>query len=86
MVIHHRQSSSSDPHQYNETSSAVGRLQYWEHVLTLRSQVGWVGPGFAYLSGVILAAIMLVIVICSLPCVRRSGHFEVNPICLQLSH
>ncbi|CAF0896271.1 unnamed protein product [Didymodactylos carnosus] len=34
-------------------------------------------PSFAPLSGLILSLILIVIVICSIDCVRRSGHFEI---------
>ncbi|XP_076438955.1 NADPH oxidase 5-like isoform X2 [Babylonia areolata] len=45
-------------------------------LFTLRAGVGWI-DGFAPLSGVILDLILLVMFICSMDFVRRSGNFEV---------
>lgn len=51
------------------------------HVMTLYTftthhDIGWVG-GAASITGWVLLAILLVMFLCSLPCVRRSGRFEV---------
>ncbi|XP_050396524.2 NADPH oxidase 5 [Patella vulgata] len=47
-----------------------------EFLITTKAQLGWV-YGLAPLSGVILNAILIVIIICSLPFIRRSGKFQV---------
>lgn len=54
-------------------------LEYWEFLFTLRSGIGWIGPGFACLSGFTLVVILAVLAVFSLPCVRQSGYFEVSP-------
>lgn len=46
------------------------------YLLTTHHDIGWVG-GTACITGWVLLAILLVMVLCSLPCVRRSGRFEV---------
>ncbi|KAL8595540.1 hypothetical protein ACOMHN_000748 [Nucella lapillus] len=51
-------------------------LNVAEILFTLDARVGWI-TGFAPLSGVILDLILLVMFICSLDFVRRSGNFEV---------
>ena len=46
-------------------------------IFTLDSSIGWLIGGTAYMSGVVLDLILVIMVVCSLSCVRRSGHFEV---------
>ncbi|ESO98417.1 hypothetical protein LOTGIDRAFT_159226 [Lottia gigantea] len=48
----------------------------WEFIFTTKANIGWV-LGFAPLSGVILDVILIVMIICSMPFIRRSGHFQV---------
>lgn len=59
-------------------STATPPLEYWEYLFTFKSKIGFVGPGFAYLSGVLLDIILLVMFLCSLSFVRRGGHFQVG--------
>ncbi|XP_064476773.1 NADPH oxidase 5-like isoform X2 [Ornithodoros turicata] len=49
---------------------------YSLYLFTTQHDIGWVG-GTACITGWALLAILLVMVLCSLPCVRRSGRFEV---------
>ncbi|CAN8004394.1 unnamed protein product [Ixodes hexagonus] len=46
------------------------------YTLTTHHDIGWVG-GAASITGWVLLAVLLVMFLCSLPCVRRSGRFEV---------
>ena len=57
---------------------SITPLAYWEYLFTLRSRIGWIGPGFAFLSGVILDVILIIMVICSMPFIRRKGYFRVR--------
>lgn len=57
---------------------AKGTPEYWEFLFTLKSKIGFVGPGFAYLSGIVLIIVLTVMFICSMPFVRRKGHFQVS--------
>ncbi|PVD36334.1 hypothetical protein C0Q70_03313 [Pomacea canaliculata] len=52
------------------------KLNLFEILFTLKAKVGWF-YGFAPLSGVILDVILLIMFICSMEFVRRSGCFEV---------
>ncbi|XP_070546727.1 NADPH oxidase 5-like isoform X2 [Ptychodera flava] len=54
-------------------------LEIWECLFTTKAMVGSVDwhYGTAYLTGWILDLILLVMVVCSMPFVRRSGHFQV---------
>lgn len=56
--------------------NAANETQAWEVLFTTVLGHGLV-EGSAYITGWILMIILIVIVICSLPFVRRSGHFEV---------
>ena len=53
-------------------------LSYEEILFTMKARVGYVGPGFAFLSGIVLMIVLTVMFICSMPFVRRSGHFQVS--------
>ena len=53
-------------------------LKYWEYLFTLKGPLGYLIPGFAFLSGDIILVITIIMVICSMPFVRRSGKFEVS--------
>ena len=44
---------------------------------TVEPDIGWI-DGSAPLSGIILCIILLIIVICSMQWIRRSGHFQVS--------
>ncbi len=67
-----------DAKKPNSTYAALNGVEYWEILFTLKSGIGWIGPGFAYISGVILDIVLTIMVICSMPFVRRSGHFQVQ--------
>ncbi|KAM5178454.1 NADPH oxidase 5 isoform 1-T1 [Callospermophilus lateralis] len=56
--------------------SEASPFQFWELLLTTRPGIGWV-HGSASPTGVALLLLLLLMVICSSPCVRRSGHFQV---------
>lgn len=51
-------------------------LPLWRYFLWVGTGVGWVG-GAAGLTGVLLLAMLVVMVACALPCVRKNGFFEV---------
>ncbi|EEC04724.1 NADPH oxidase, putative, partial [Ixodes scapularis] len=46
------------------------------YTFTTHHDIGWVG-GAASITGWVLLAVLVVMFLCSLPCVRRSGRFEV---------
>ncbi|XP_048251238.1 NADPH oxidase 5-like [Haliotis rufescens] len=54
--------------QYNLTVPAF--------IFTTEADIGWVA-GFAPLSGVLLVVVFVIMFICSMPFVRKSGHFQV---------
>ncbi|XP_052261519.1 NADPH oxidase 5-like isoform X2 [Dreissena polymorpha] len=56
--------------------NAANETQTWEVLFTTVLGLGLV-EGWAYITGWILMVILIVIVICSHPFVRRSGHFQV---------
>ncbi|XP_077905521.1 NADPH oxidase 5 isoform X2 [Ictidomys tridecemlineatus] len=56
--------------------SGASPFQFWELLLTTWPGIGWV-HGSASPTGVALLLLLLLMVICSSPCVRRSGHFQV---------
>ncbi|ELU05066.1 hypothetical protein CAPTEDRAFT_147607, partial [Capitella teleta] len=58
-------------------STAAPLPEYWEYLFTFKSKIGFIGPGFGYLSGVILDVILLIMFLCSLSFVRRTGHFQI---------
>ncbi|CAG0904649.1 unnamed protein product [Cyprideis torosa] len=53
-------------------------LSYWEWMLTMKSEFGGLIPGIANVTGVVLMIIILVMVICSMPYIRKNGMFEVE--------
>ena len=53
-----------------------GELPMWHYIFWIQTGLGWVG-GAAGLTGVLLTIILAVMVVFSLPCVRRKGFFEV---------
>ncbi|KAJ8311769.1 hypothetical protein KUTeg_011124 [Tegillarca granosa] len=56
--------------------SQSGDIALLEMLLTTKAGIGWI-LGSAYITGWILLVILVVMVICSLSCVRRRGYFEV---------
>ena len=62
-----------------DTNRTAGGLPYplWQYFFFVGTDLGWV-CGSAGLTGVLLLLILIVMVLCSLPCVRRRGHFEVS--------
>ena len=52
-----------------------------EILFTTKADMGWVGPT-AYITGWPLLGLLIIITVCSLPFVRRGGHFEVSAILL----
>ncbi|CAM9899261.1 unnamed protein product [Lampetra planeri] len=52
------------------------RYSLWEFLLTTRPGIGWVS-GSASVTGVLLQVLVGLMLVCSSPCVRRGGHFEV---------
>ncbi|XP_060064880.1 NADPH oxidase 5-like [Ylistrum balloti] len=56
--------------------NATSDLQAWEVLFTTKAGIGFVGAS-AFITGWILDVVLVIMVICSLPFVRRSGHFEV---------
>ena len=61
---------------YLEQNAPEIGLKAWEFLLTHKFNLG-LAPGAAYITGWMLVIILTVIVICSLPFVRRGGHFQV---------
>lgn len=55
-------------------------IEMWEVLFTPEADIGFVGHS-AFITGWILDVILLVMAVCSLPFVRRSGHFQVNSCC-----
>ncbi|XP_067827251.1 NADPH oxidase 5 [Heptranchias perlo] len=53
-----------------------GTYQLWEYLFTTRPGIGWI-YGMTSITGVILQLLIILMLICSSPFVRRSGHFEV---------
>ena len=53
-----------------------GSLPLWQYFFYVNTGLGWV-YGTAGLTGDLLIVLLIVIVICSLPCVRNKGFFEV---------
>ena len=47
-------------------------------VLLLREHRVWVRAGMAGITGDLLLLIVIMIVVCALPCIRRKGYFEVR--------
>ena len=79
--------TSTTPTSTTNVTSTATTPTYWECLFTTRCGIGWIpGFGFAYLSGVLLWVPLLVIVVFSLPWVRRGGHFHVSPHVTSVSH
>lgn len=57
--------------------TADSGIEVWEYLFTTKAGEGWVG-GTAGISGVLLFVVFGIMALMSLPCVRRSGNFEVN--------
>ena len=57
--------------------SNTGRWTYLEWLLTNKPHVLGLVDGLAYPTGVSLLFILTIMVFCSLPFIRRGGHFEV---------
>ena len=49
----------------------------WEYFFYYDTGLGWI-HGTAGITGVLLLIILVIMVLCSLPCVRRNGYFEVT--------
>ena len=65
-------------HLNNETVPVFHNLEFWRWLFTLDSGIGWIGPGFAYVSGVVLDVILTIMVVCSMSFVRKNGYFQVS--------
>ncbi|XP_015273978.1 PREDICTED: NADPH oxidase 5 [Gekko japonicus] len=57
-------------------SRAKGSYRLWEYLLTTRPGIGWI-YGTASLSGLLLQVLIGLMLVCSCPFLRKSGHFEV---------
>ena len=55
------------------------KWNYGEWLFTSKPGVFGIIGGCANPTGVALISILTIMVLCSLPCVRRSGRFEVSP-------
>ena len=53
------------------------RWSIWEWLFTVKPGVFGLAGGFANITGILLIIILTIMVICSHPIVRKSGHFEV---------
>ena len=62
---------------FTATVSNTTPLEMWEVLFTTKAGVGFVA-GSAFITGWLLDIILIIIVICSMPFVRRSGHFQVR--------
>ncbi|XP_069103028.1 NADPH oxidase 5-like [Argopecten irradians] len=60
----------------DDVVNATSDLKAWEVLFTTKAGIGYVDAS-AFITGWILDVVLVVMVICSLPFVRRSGHFEV---------
>ena len=58
-------------------SMEPGSISLWRYFLYVKTGVGWVF-GTAGLTGIFLLLLLMIMVACSLPCVRNKGFFEVN--------
>lgn len=63
-----------------QAQSESSPFRFWELLLTTRPGIGWV-HGLASPTGVALLLLLLLMFVCSSPCIRRSGHFEVTSPC-----
>ena len=57
-------------------------LPAWKYFFFVGTGLGWVG-GAAGITGICLGIVLCIMILCSLPCVRRKGHFQVSGECLQ---
>ncbi|KAL8197383.1 UNVERIFIED_CONTAM: hypothetical protein K2H54_022614 [Gekko kuhli] len=57
-------------------SQAKGSHCLWEYLFTTRPGIGWI-YGTASLSGLLLQVLIGLMLVCSCPFIRKSGHFEV---------
>ncbi|CAF4650582.1 unnamed protein product [Rotaria socialis] len=58
--------------------AAIEKKFTWPvYMFTTTAKLGWIGPGFAPLSGVVLCIIFTVMIIGSLHRIRRGGHFQI---------
>ena len=57
-------------------SMKPGSIPLWRYFFYVQTGFGWVF-GTAGLTGIFLFILLMIIVICSLPCVRNNGFFEV---------
>ena len=64
---------------FSATVSNTTPLEMWEVLFTTKAGVGFVA-GSAFITGWILDVILIVMVICSMPFVRRTGHFQVSDV------
>lgn len=62
---------------YTEFATPEKNLTTVDILFTTKAGVGWVAAS-AYITGWPIFIILITIVICSLPFVRRSGHFQVS--------
>jgi hypothetical protein len=53
---------------------------YYEWLFTMKPHVFGLIPGIANVSGIMLMVSMTIMVVCSLPFVRRGGYFEVRKV------
>ena len=52
-------------------------LPLWQYFFYVHTGLGWVA-GTAGITGDLLLIILIVMVVCALPCIRRKGYFEVG--------
>ena len=60
------------------TGAQVTRYSYLEWIFTSKPNVMGLIPGWANLTGVGLILILTIMCICSMPIIRKKGHFEVG--------
>ena len=60
----------------NPTENGTEPLEYWEYIFTAKPRPG--ARDYSGITGFTLAVILAVMTACSMPCVRRSGRFEVG--------
>ena len=59
------------------TKGHGGPWSYYEWIFTMRPGIFGLIPGIANITGIALIGILTVMVVCSMPFVRRGGYFEV---------
>lgn len=72
-----RLASSDFPFPAARMSRTKDSYCLWEYLLTTRPGIGWF-YGTAPLSGLLLQALIGLMLVCSCPFIRKSGHFEVR--------